>query len=446
MRLFRLLLLLFVCSLTSQAHGATHKWEKPNVLYSRSECMILQEVVFNDTATILHFMTNMMPVDDNYIVNQCCLVDYNGKRHRILSADGIEVGYSQTTIPPVGSRKISLCFEPLPDHEHPFDLIETPTWLGRYMLGISNASIVDSESMDQKHNVHQDKVWDKDTVTIIGKMDVKAMQNGKEYRVSCSFKLLDGSEYAIPDVRVENDGAFVLRYVADRPSLSKLVFDSRRIPYFAYPGDTLMMHVDDFEGVNHRVTWTSKKGYDVHSNLLSACVYMFPDYYTEYVGRYKYQTQQECFREIDSLANVWTRVNDYLAMKYHLTAFEHDVLKQRMLAYFGAVRAKFIYLQESLYRAKTITLSRSEISEEMLMDYDAIRSVEMSGASRYCSDILGIREILDIVNNLNAFMSIPAFPQNERAKVLSRWLAKFFRVEESQIDKNHPIFLYSEKR
>lgn len=443
MKTLRLFMLNVMVLCSVMAFGDYHKWNAPKSLYCRYEGMELREVEFCDTATILHFMTNKMPVDENFVVPQCCLVDYEGKRHRLLSADGMEIGHGQTYMPPVGSRHIALFFEPIKDYQHPFDLMETPTWLRRFMLGITDASIGYPERKKAEVDESSPETWQKGVVTIMGKVDDESMHVAQQGGISCSFRALGDDAQNIPDVRVRDDGTFLLSYVADRPALSALVLNSRYIPYFAYPGDTLYVQVNNLEKVQQGVTWRSQKGYGTHTNLLSACCYHYPDYYKEYVNCYKHLTQQECFSAIDSVSYMWDEVNDYLSMKYHLTSFEARLLKERMRVYFDLIRSKFVFVQEHLYRPKKMELKREDITEEELLKYDGLRRVDVMSPMRYCTDNGSMYDILDNVCGLIPFARIHAFSENERADVLVRWLAMFFHADPSSIGPSHPLRIFA---
>lgn len=426
-------------AVASMACGKSRVWTHPTCVMDQFRYMSLKEVEFRDTATVLSFVTEHMPVDQNYVYPNCYLVDSNGERHGLLSAEGMSVGYGVDALPPVGSRRVNLLFTPIANHDAPFDFIESSTWIGRYMLGISSGN-GKVESYTVKSDKREQDVWKADTVTLIGTIHAKTPPSQGDRSITTTFTpLLNVYQQETVAVEVGDDGRFEMRYLADRPALSVLQYRLRKFAYFAYPGDTLYIEVDNAESVNQSVSIKSTRACDVHDRLLLACVLKFPNYSSLLLDNYKCTTQAEFNHMIDSISSQWNSANAYLSAKYRLSPFESDVLKERVNVYLDCLRVRFAFLQEGLYRQKSRELRQVEMTEQDVADYECLRRINVWDIARFCADWYGIQDIVYYICNLNAFANYRAYPKEERGQVLRRWLALFFRVDESQLDLLYPF-------
>lgn len=408
------------------------KWSNPTILLTNYNKLKLQEVLFADSATTLYFMTDRLPVDESTIYGQCCLVDYRGNRHRLLSAEGLTIGSKIKDVPPFGPRKVSLSFEPIDDTSHPFDMLESPSYVGNYFIGISN-SLISKTEQDAKQEVGcLEEEWREDTVTIIGYIDESTRSWARHSDVYATYYPIDGysSDIVYQQSDVRENGTFTIRYKANRPMLTSLVYEARRIPYFAYPGDTVYVEISDLDGTMHQVQVRNSCKKHEHTALLQAVIPLYPDYYNLVAENYKIQTRSEFWQTIDSLKARWELVNSYLAEKYALTGSETHLLIERMNIYFDVLKIVFVSQQEMFCMGfKKGEQEFKELSDEDLDEYAYLQDFDISDKARFCTDVSSVELLFRYAYQLKCFHDCRMTQIGNREQAFRSRLQKLFATD-----------------
>lgn len=339
-------------------------------------------------------------------------------------------------LPVFGKRNVQWFFEPLPDSEHPFDVMESSSWLGGYyMFGISqNGYPVSPEA--GKANRHQEQPeWKEGPVTIIGKLTGKIpFPQGKEWEVYTTFSALNQYQAQAHHARIEPDGTFRLTYLADRPALSCLSVYYRKFAYYAQPGDTLYIEIADIDSPQQRFSIRSASGNDTHPSLLTAAHYILPDY--EQLARqlYKQLSTDQFFMQLDTIQNTWSALDGYLACKYGLTAWESHVLSERTSLYFDYLRIRFVALQEGFLSSwiGPQVISKVMPSDEETSRFSFLRKINISDSIRYCLDTKNMNELLIPLDTYSScFAFLYAQPESKQEELRKEIYKRLFGTEDT---------------
>ena len=404
---FHLLLFAIALSHVNFAIGQeNHNWNQPTCVLSRNSNYILDNVEFQPSSTIMSFHTIDTPIDEWYVDKDVHLVDSKGNIYNLVKTNGIQHG-SLTEIPTPGKLEFSLFFEPLPVDETIFDIMDSNT--GRLeKFGIHARENIIKYCPTPKTDEGNWGIWKEDTVTIKGKIMDYSPYDGARL-VATNYRPIVRSPYEIINQHgwIRNDGSFVLRYLADRSTLSFIYGLGEIIPYYAVPGDTIYMEIKYNKGKNHLVNISSSHGYDLHTSLLKA-IYV-PQYYDNLIdGKRKTMAASELFSELDSLENAWKDLNSYLTYKYKLTNWEESFLNEHTSLQFDNYRIHLIAAHEHdkeslLSKTYPEGMPLDTIQKVDIKDYGILRNINIDKPIRYMTLYSLHNQLISQILSLNMF-------------------------------------------
>ena len=235
-----------------------------------------REVIFRDTATTVHFTIDY-PKGQWFSINSTSfLMDENGNRYPLRSAEGITLNkYGES----MGPTDFVLHFEPMPKRVQVFDYREGDGTGAFKLLGIHDKKYkIKFPTMQELADANPWTVpadWFKtDTVTIQGRIeDFNAEQFGFDM-LHCYYKDEFEKEDAVQVLNIAPDGTFCKKFKISYPFRqlfwtkdAKTQFDE--IPFFARPGETIDITVKKDNQGRYVCVYNSGSSHDVERWLRS---------------------------------------------------------------------------------------------------------------------------------------------------------------------------------
>ena len=210
----------------------------------------IDEVIMTDTATTLCF-TMIYPQDETFrFVKNSYLVDEDGHRYSLRSAEGIAL---DTWIKSPGTTEFRVHFEPMPSHVQLFDFIEDDALRAVPILGIHEKGIVIKAPSIQELYARNPYTLPADWLTT-GKVTIRGRIEGYDAE-RMGFTTMESYLYDVmirdqstQMIDIEPDGTFEktmqLSYPIKSTFYVKAVdndsnIDFTKMPFFARPGETI---------------------------------------------------------------------------------------------------------------------------------------------------------------------------------------------------------------
>ena len=418
---YMLILIATICAAILPAQE-TGVWKVPVALFKSNGEYVLDRVELRDTATILMFHTERTATDKRVVSPNVWILDSQGRRYALKSADGIEIEHL-THLPEPGRMDFTLNFEPLPKEETVFDIIDYQAYdflhYGVYNSKKTKKTVL-TQSLPESQEVADS--WQADTVTIIGQI-VKYDRARDMWMVKTEFAPIKRNDGIFHNrAWVKPEGTFILRYYADRPALADLQAKGLRVPYYAIPGDTLYLEIEQRGGKWELTKVQSAKGYDTHESLLKALTWhlSYEDFFWE---NNKRMTQQEFFQTIEQWQKEWEGVLNYLSAKYSLTPWENHLTHERMRMVFDRYRMAYVYTREN-DESRILQQNRKEIvvkGKENNSRYDFLRDVNTSDSTRYMIEP-EIRGVVGLLKAIDPIFGIKFIDEQENDNKIQPYL------------------------
>ena len=245
-----------------------------------------REVVFRDTATSIHFTIDY-PRGQNFSINSTSfLVDEEGNRYPLRSAEGIALNtYGEST----GPKDFTLHFEPMPKKVQLFDYREADNSRAFYLMGIhdqkTKLKTPTIQEIQAKNPYSVPAEWFKtDTITIKGRIEGYNAEQFGFTSMECVFEDVFEKDDATQVLDINPDGTFKKKFQISYPIWqafhtydSKVGFDA--IPFFARPGETIDITIKKNAQGKYECYYNSGSSKDVERLLKSEHPYqdlLFP--------------------------------------------------------------------------------------------------------------------------------------------------------------------------
>lgn len=396
------------------AYSAAQKpviWDSPTCLMQSAYNITLEKVEMQDSATVLTLHMTDVETDEKYVDSRLFLSDGQGREYQLTGSCGVQIG-EQDSLPQAGPIRFTLQFQPLPQGETAFDLRDL--YERRFELfGIHNAKKTKTATLTaaRPDSSTLPDAWTTDTVTICGQLSDYSQEH-MPGTMGTSFHLIEDDTASAQgrQTKVNRDGSFMLRYLADRPSIARLEGSGTSIYYYAVPGDTLYMDIDYQRRWLQPALTRSVQGNDTHEALLEVLP-VSPHYEHFFWNNRKKMAQDVFFHIVDSLQTRWDGLNNYLAGKYRLTPWECHLLHERTRMTFDYYRLKYLEARQT----DEIVFSQAHhqeplfhqpLTDEEYIPYAFLKNISIEEPVRYMTTASHSNLISSLIS-LKPFMYIP---------------------------------------
>ena len=206
------------------------------------------EVVFQDTATTVHFMMEYPAGETFRFVKESYLMDEEGNRYPLRSAEGLKLN-SWVKSPKSGLTVFTMHFEPMPKQVQVFDFIEGDVNGAFMLLGIHDKTTkLEAPTMEELSEANPFTLpadwFTTDTITVRGRIEGYDADSFGFSSMECYFEDVFEKDDATLVLDIAADGTFEKKFQASYPiqqtfraEKSKVGFDE--LPFFARPGETI---------------------------------------------------------------------------------------------------------------------------------------------------------------------------------------------------------------
>lgn len=330
----KLFILLFTLA-TLPARSETMK--SPKIIYNNMHGFVVKKVVLQDSETIVEFTCSDMEGKGLEIPSEAYIIDEEGVAYPLKSSVGICLD-STVVIEDKGRKEFSLIFGPLPKETKSFDIVSGNSHSGMRILGVHKKNYrpwdSDGANEDMTTSGLGQIEYRRDTTYIIGRLKNYSRDWGVELMFSSFHPFLEEDaafrhdKYPSCD-RIADDGTFVLPVVMDAPawgSFHMTDFMGGEMEFFAYPGDTLYVEVDDYMEPWRKAVFRSAANNDSHGAMVRAGRYV--PTLLELAARKDY-SYEILSKLVESKRKGQKEAVKYLAWKYGLSEHERKLLSNR---------------------------------------------------------------------------------------------------------------------
>lgn len=293
----------------------------------------ITNIIRSDTATVVELQSVQYPGDEFWMPDvPLYLCDEHLRRFPLKYMQGISIG--KNLYPLSGVLDFSLTFEALPKESKVFDLLSayneaTPfTFWGIHADGHRLGTF---KRIPEGLCFRKEYVLDSSDVKVRGRIE-DYVQGTRKDTFSFSITVVahydDRTRERRSEASVSAEGEFELDIPIENTTWAYIEGRGVIIPIFLTPGDTIDVSIKNLRAYNMEVGYTSSKGYDVMSRLMSADPRFF-DYDLFYSGKSKVRLS-EINKEVSSRKKKRDEFCSYLAWKYQLTDFESHLLQLYM--------------------------------------------------------------------------------------------------------------------
>ena len=207
-----------------------------------------REVIFQDTATTVHFTMEYARGQSFQFVSSSYLMDEDGNRYPMRSAEGLKLN-TWTQVPESGALDFTMHFEPLPKKVQIFDFIEGDNPRAFKLLGIhdkkTKLKVPTIKELSEASPWTVPKDWFKtDTITVKGRIEGYDAEQFGFTSLECYFEDVFEKDDATLVLDIADDGTFCKKFQASYPVCQTFFameskVDFSEIPFFARPGETI---------------------------------------------------------------------------------------------------------------------------------------------------------------------------------------------------------------
>lgn len=359
-------------------------------LYSNSTGLFVEQCSFSDSLTAITMSYQGKPYTWFTFASSTYASDETGKRHRIIRADSLRLD-EKRWLGDDGKATFTLYFDPLPIGTKIFDIIEGQLTDGFRIYGIHDTQTMlnipkAKESLDAiEPDAH---LFRTDTTVIRGCITNYNRTMPHIIRVERFSPNLRGRgcDNGLNYAKVNADGTFQAKVLLDYPQLSDLTLGFQRfIPFYAHPGDTLDIRIDNYGEWDETYTYKNISGHLTLERLMQ-CRTNFLRRKLSVIAQNT--SHSEFSKELNRLKDSAERLLNYWAWKYNLTPWESHLLKSNWRL--NSIITQDKYRSEKLYEINQILRENQEIyfeAPKTLYDRFYLREVNWNDSSLLvCSD------------------------------------------------------------
>jgi len=207
-----------------------------------------REVVFRDTATIVHFTMEYPKGQSFRFVASSYLMDEDGNRYLLRSAEGLKLN-TWVQSPESGITEFTMCFETLPKKVQIFDFIEGDSPRAFKLLGIhdkkTKLKVPTMEELSEANPWTVPADWFKtDTITVKGRIEGYDAGQFGFTSMECYFEDVFEKDDATLVLDIADDGTFCKKFQASYPVCQRFYTMESKVgfsemPFYARPGETI---------------------------------------------------------------------------------------------------------------------------------------------------------------------------------------------------------------
>ena len=237
-----------------------------------------REVIFRDTATIVHFMMEYPKGQSFQFVSSSYLMDEDGIRYPLHSAEGLKLN-TWVQSPESCITEFTMYFEPLPKRTQVFDFIEGDGNRAFMLLGIHDKKkklkvpTMEELSATNPYTVPSD--WFKtDTITIRGRIEGYDAEKFGFTSMECFFQDIFEKDDATLVLDIEDDGTFYKKFLSSYPVCQRFYtmeskVDFSEMLFYARPGETINITVQKNDDGHYECLYRNGSSHDVERWLKS---------------------------------------------------------------------------------------------------------------------------------------------------------------------------------
>lgn len=268
----RLLFSFYLLSTVLAGHALSLSPEY-DYIYSSTEGLSIQGCQFTDTVTAVTITYRSTPYTWFTFSKSTYASDEQNIRYPVKGTDGLTLD-ERRWLGDSGEATFTLFFEPLPENTRFFDIIEGQMVNGFRIYGIHRSD----ERLDLpvvKGSIDPGEtganLFRKDTTVIRGHITNydRSMPHIMRVQYPSPVDGITMHEKSLNYAKINPDGTFQVKFLLDTPQWGELTFEFiRDIPFYAHPGDTLDLRIDNYGEWNEAYTYHSVKGYQTHQKLI----------------------------------------------------------------------------------------------------------------------------------------------------------------------------------
>lgn len=320
--------LLFLCLSTPDLYARDKKLANLQTLYSNSERLHINEIIFTDRVTEL-VITAKGKIFEEYIISkEAYISDENNNKHQVKYAIGIKLD-TPSYIPRSGENKIRLFFEPMEKPMEIFDFID-PKRTKIYGIHQKRRRKWDFEK-NVPTNINSDSLNKAGTALIRGKIN-RFYHSKDTVEIKFDVNTLETYTKVIPyeesrpHTLLSKDNTFKVELPLEHPIWSYFTIGKRNIPFYICPNDTLDINincrVEDWD-----IEYSSTRHNETCSNLMKHVNFPIVKYTWEELTNFGRQQDVDYFlQRVNECVEKNMRMCNYWAWKYGFSAWERHLL------------------------------------------------------------------------------------------------------------------------
>ena len=297
-------------------------------IYSNLPESSIERCQFTDSVTAVTMTYRGTPKAWFTFASSTFASDERGVRHKVLRADGLMLD-GKRWLGDRGEATFTLYFDPLPKDTKVFDIIEGNLVNGFQIYGIHRShEILDFPSAKESIDTSETdaSLFRKDTTVIRGHITNydRSMPHILRVQYPSPIDGITMHEKGLNYAKIKPDGTFQVTFLLDTPRWSELTFEFiRNIPFYAHPGDTLDLRIDNYGAWNEAYTYHSVKGYPTHQDLIQCPDLLIRRRLSDIQEKESYKEFAQEMAELDDDVNRFLR---YWGWKYRLSPWERHLL------------------------------------------------------------------------------------------------------------------------
>ncbi|MBQ9363082.1 MAG: thioredoxin family protein [Bacteroidaceae bacterium] len=237
------------------------------------------EVIFRDTATIVHFTMEYPKGQSFQFVSSSYLMDEDGIRYPLRSAVGLKLN-TWVQSPESCTMDFTMHFEPLPKKVQIFDFIEGDSPRAFKLLGIhdkkTKMKVPTMEELLEANLWTLPEDWFKtDTITVKGRIEGYDAEQFGFTSLECYFEDVFEKDDATLVLDIADDGTFCKKFQASYPVCQTFYIMETKVgfsemPFYARPGEIIDITVKKNEQGSYVCVYNNGSSRDVEHWLRSS--------------------------------------------------------------------------------------------------------------------------------------------------------------------------------
>ena len=316
-----LILVLFIHLSMFASKGVDIIWNNDNKLK-------ITRFILSDVSTDVTFSYTGSPNSWIQFSSSIYASDEAGIRHRVIGTEGIELD-NQIWLGDDGYKSFTLHFDPLPKDTRVFDIIESeePYAFKIYGIHSSKTKLKLPAIREEISKSETSDAWFKSDSTIV-RLNISSYDREvMPYMMRVEYTGEHEQQNPIRREKlgkIDTNGAAKCTFLMDHPKWTRITLDLQRaIPFYARPGDTVDIHIDNYGAWNERITYKEHSSRPVYSQLQNIIHNPLSPEFIFATDTWSCSRFSEWMRDME---NSYARLYQYFAWKYHLTPWENHLL------------------------------------------------------------------------------------------------------------------------